>query len=94
MTDRSVIINHSHYERFLKCPTCGAQRGTPCLSLRSENPKPIYTIHPGRPMRGGKVSGPQHRPYAKHPIVTTGVSVEDWLAEHGESKINTQPEGE
>jgi hypothetical protein len=85
-----VIINYSHYERYLKCPTCGAQRGAPCLSLRSKALKPIYTVHPGRLMRGGAVVSTQHRPYRKHPEVTTGVSVEDWLSEHGEN----QPEGE
>jgi hypothetical protein len=83
MTEESLVINQSHYDRYLKCTTCGAKRGSPCFSLRTRFPKPLIGVHPGRPMNSGRptVIRPGRRPTKPD---NGGVSVEDWLSQHGE----------
>jgi hypothetical protein len=84
MTEESLVINPSHYDRYLRCPTCGAKRGSPCFSLRTRFPKPLLGVHPHRPMSSGKptVTRPGRRPPK---LDNGGVDVDAWLAEHGEN---------
>ena len=82
MTEESLVINQSRYDRYLRCPSCGAKRGSPCFSLRTRFPKPLIGVHPGRPMVDGQptVRRPTRRPTPDN----GGVDVDAWLAEHGE----------